>query len=139
VDGDQTLPPRNPSPLLLPPSFPTPDLHGSIAARRLTGSRWFRQIMIHIGGHCGFEIAPFVPQIAHLLELAGLMVGVTSGAVNNVKHHDMHHQHPKYHFSLYFTHWDYLLGSMHPEYVRTHPCWWSRSTPPSSAKEVSDQ
>ena len=37
-------------------------------------------------------------------------------ALNTVRHHDMHHRFPFAHFSLYFTHWDRLLGTEHAGY-----------------------
>lgn len=37
-------------------------------------------------------------------------------ALNTVQHHDMHHRYPTKHFSLYFTHWDRLMGTLHPKY-----------------------
>lgn len=36
--------------------------------------------------------------------------------LNTVQHHDLHHRYPRMHFSLYFTHWDRLCGTLHPEY-----------------------
>uniref|UniRef100_A0A6U4SEX8 Fatty acid hydroxylase domain-containing protein n=2 Tax=Hemiselmis andersenii TaxID=464988 RepID=A0A6U4SEX8_HEMAN len=83
-------------------------------------------IAIHLGGHCGYEIAPHVPQIAHVVGLAvtsvlGVGKGGLSSVLNNVEHHDMHHKYPKYHLSLYFTHWDFMMGTIHPEYVAKNP------------------
>mmetsp|Transcript_21832 Transcript_21832/g.42390 ORF Transcript_21832/g.42390 Transcript_21832/m.42390 type:complete len:311 (-) Transcript_21832:298-1230(-) len=83
-------------------------------------------IAIHLGGHCGYEIQPHAP---HLVQALGLVVtfvlgvgpGCLSSVVNNVEHHDMHHQNGRYHLSLYFTHWDYLMGTIHPDYAAKHP------------------
>lgn len=54
----------------------------------------------HTGGHAGYEIAPFIPSIESLVAL--LLLGRRPcGALNTVRHHDMHHRYPPYHFSLY--------------------------------------
>ncbi|GIL77889.1 hypothetical protein Vretimale_6578 [Volvox reticuliferus] len=72
--------------------------------------------LIHEGGHVGYELAPFIPTLEGLVTLA--IRGVRSGApwLNTVQHHDMHHRYPTRHFSLYFTHWDRLCGTLHPSY-----------------------
>lgn len=116
--------------------------------------------VIHNGGHAGYEIAPFIPSLAAvgtaLVEGASAVAGrvkasTTKGgrpssskaaaleetskkaraALNTVRHHDMHHRFPFAHFSLYFTHWDRLLGTEHAGYraaVEAH------FAPKSSAK-----
>ena len=33
-----------------------------------------------------------------------------------VTHHDMHHQYFRCNYAIYFSHWDWLMGTMHPEY-----------------------
>uniref|UniRef100_A0A7R9YUX7 Fatty acid hydroxylase domain-containing protein n=1 Tax=Chlamydomonas euryale TaxID=1486919 RepID=A0A7R9YUX7_9CHLO len=69
------------------------------------------------GGHAGYEIAPFIPTAAGLASL--LMHGPSAqppAGLNTVRHHDMHHRFPGRHFSLYFTHWDRWLGTLHPDY-----------------------
>ena len=76
-------------------------------------------IMIHVGGHCGYEIFPFVP---HFSLAVWACLGGTKQAslwLNDVEHHDIHHRSPCHHFSLYFTHWDFIMGSIHPSYVKT--------------------
>ena len=52
------------------------------------------------GGHAGYEIAPFIPSVE---SLASLLLGGCrpASALNTVRHHDMHHRYPPYHFSLY--------------------------------------
>jgi sterol desaturase/sphingolipid hydroxylase (fatty acid hydroxylase superfamily) len=45
-----------------------------------------------------------------------LAVPPPSPLLNTVQHHDLHHRHPRLHFSLYFTHWDRLMGTLHPRY-----------------------
>jgi len=59
-------------------------------------------------GHSGFEVFPRTT-----LENRLLCWHTT------VTHHDMHHQFADCHFGLYFTWWDRLAGTMHPDYART--------------------
>lgn len=71
--------------------------------------------LIHIGGHVGYEVAPYIPSLEQC------MVAAFSGKtpckyLNTVLHHDMHHRFPSRHFSLYFTHWDQAMGTMHESY-----------------------
>ena len=71
--------------------------------------------VIHNGGHCGYELAPFIPTlVGTLLLLAGR--GRRHPGLNTVLHHDLHHRFPRGHFSLYFTHWDRWMGTMHRDY-----------------------
>eukprot|EP01025_Chloroclados_australasicus_P053070 TRINITY_DN6208_c1_g3_i1.p1 TRINITY_DN6208_c1_g3~~TRINITY_DN6208_c1_g3_i1.p1 ORF type:complete len:319 (-),score=15.95 TRINITY_DN6208_c1_g3_i1:391-1299(-) len=72
---------------------------------------------IHMGGHCGFEMAPFSPSVEQVLGY--FVYGLKANPwVNTVQHHDMHHKSPKHHFSLYFTHWDRWMGTIHPKYYK---------------------
>lgn len=68
------------------------------------------------GGHAGYEMSPFTPHISNFIMC--LFYGLSHGyrGFNTVKHHDMHHQYPLKHFSLYFTHWDRVCGTLHPRY-----------------------
>ena len=75
-------------------------------------------ISIHVGGHCGFEMFPFVPHMGQLLWVLSGQSKRVRWALNDVHHHDIHHRYPGYHYSLYFTHWDALLGTLHPEWVK---------------------
>ena len=75
-------------------------------------------ILIHVGGHCGFEFFPFVPHVGAVLWGALGANQEWSQLLNDVEHHDFHHQSPSHHFSLYYTHWDHLLGTMHPAYLK---------------------
>ncbi|KAI3437745.1 hypothetical protein D9Q98_000193 [Chlorella vulgaris] len=71
--------------------------------------------VIHQGGHAGYEVAPFLPTLEQLVSLA--IVGPRPcGALNTVRHHDMHHRFPRSHYSLYMTHWDRICGTEHPKY-----------------------
>ena len=75
--------------------------------------------VIHNGGHAGYEIAPYIPSAEGILHaLCTVVCGVSrkSPLLNTVRHHDMHHKFPQVHFSLYMTHWDWLMGTEHPEY-----------------------
>lgn len=56
-------------------------------------------------GHCGYEIFP-----KGWADRPGL------GLVTMVTHHDMHHEHAPRNFGLYFTWWDRLMGTEHPDY-----------------------
>ncbi|KAG1671699.1 hypothetical protein FOA52_007491 [Chlamydomonas sp. UWO 241] len=73
--------------------------------------------LIHQGGHVGYEVAPLIPTLAGLVSLMVRGPGrAPPSGFNTVRHHDMHHRHPRVHFSLYFTHWDRWLGTLHPGY-----------------------
>lgn len=72
--------------------------------------------MIHVGGHAGYEMAPFIPSLEGFL---ALLIGgwqFPASCLNTVRHHDMHHRFPNVHFSLYMTHWDRLMGTEHKGY-----------------------
>jgi sterol desaturase/sphingolipid hydroxylase (fatty acid hydroxylase superfamily) len=56
-------------------------------------------------GHTGFEIYPKIVVKSRWLNWMA-----------NVSHHDMHHHYFHYNFGLYFTFWDRLMGTLHPEY-----------------------
>lgn len=61
-------------------------------------------------------MSPFIPSVEQLL--VALARGLKpSPALNTVRHHDLHHQIPTVHFSLYFCHWDRLMGTEHPSYA----------------------
>lgn len=71
----------------------------------------------HAGGHAGYEIAPYIPTAVGMVAL--LIRGpkkAPPSVFNTVRHHDMHHRYPNKHFSLYFTHWDRWLGTLHQTY-----------------------
>ena len=90
-------------------------------------------ISIHVGGHCGFEMFPFIPHMAQLLWLLSGCSPAVRKAINDVHHHDIHHRYPGYHYSLYFTHWDALLGTLHPEWIKSVDCNDVTSNPSSTA------
>jgi len=57
-------------------------------------------------GHSGYELFPRSWATHPIL-----------GWINLVTHHDMHHANGQYNFGLYFTWWDRLMGTEHPEYL----------------------
>lgn len=60
-------------------------------------------------------MAPFIPTLEGAL--SALLAGRRGwSGVNTVQHHDLHHRFPSRHFSLYFTHWDRICGTMVPGY-----------------------
>lgn len=68
------------------------------------------------GGHAGYEMSPFIPTLANCLLLTAKGVRHGFRGFNTVQHHDMHHRYPAKHFSLYFTHWDRICGTLHAAY-----------------------
>lgn len=60
-------------------------------------------------------MAPLIPSVEQLISFV-VQGPKPSTALNTVRHHDLHHQIPTAHFSLYFTHWDRLCGTEHPSY-----------------------
>ncbi|WIA34046.1 hypothetical protein OEZ86_012425 [Tetradesmus obliquus] len=71
--------------------------------------------VIHEAGHVGYELSPFIPTLEGIAALLGCGLRGSPG-LNTVQHHDMHHRYPTKHFSLYFTHWDRWMGTLHPKY-----------------------
>ena len=65
------------------------------------------QITRNVMGHAGTEIHPraFGP-------------GRWLGWNNTTTHHDLHHEHGRYNYGLYFRWWDKLMGTEHPDYRR---------------------
>lgn len=64
-------------------------------------------IVRNVMGHAGVELHP-----------AGMAQSKWFGWINTTTHHDLHHQSGRYNFGLYFTCWDRLMGTEHPEYVQ---------------------
>lgn len=71
---------------------------------------------IHIGGHAGYEVAPFIPTLEAVASMAWVRGRKPCDQLNTVRHHDLHHLRPNGNFSLYFTHWDRLMGTEHANY-----------------------
>ena len=73
-------------------------------------------IVRNVLGHSGYELLP--RSLAH---------SVAWGWSNSVTHHDLHHETFRWNYGLYFTWWDRLMGTEHPQYrerlggVRTAP------------------
>jgi Delta7-sterol 5-desaturase len=64
------------------------------------------QIVRNVMGHTGVELHP-----------AGMARSMLLGWNNTTTHHDLHHQTGRYNFGLYFTWWDRLMGTEHPDYL----------------------
>jgi sterol desaturase/sphingolipid hydroxylase (fatty acid hydroxylase superfamily) len=71
--------------------------------------KFFLLFMIarNVMNHAGVEFHPaiFAP-------------GRALGWLTTTTHHDLHHQTGRWNFGLYFTWWDRLMGTEHPEYAR---------------------
>ncbi len=65
-------------------------------------------IGFNVLGHLGYELFP-----------RGFTRGAISGQLNTTTHHAMHHKYVVHNFSLYFTFWDRLMGTLHPRYHET--------------------
>lgn len=63
------------------------------------------QIIRNVIGHAGVELSPVSGRRSRLF-----------GWLNTTTHHDLHHQSPGSNFGLYFTWWDRMMGTEHPEY-----------------------
>ncbi len=57
-------------------------------------------------GHSGYELFP-----------RGWAVHPILGQITMVTHHDMHHSNGNSNFGLYFTWWDRMMGTEHPDYL----------------------
>jgi sterol desaturase/sphingolipid hydroxylase (fatty acid hydroxylase superfamily) len=64
------------------------------------------QISFNVLGHCGFELYP------RWFLRSGL-----GYFINTTTHHAQHHETNRANFSLYFNHWDRLLGTNHQRYA----------------------
>ena len=56
-------------------------------------------------GHCGYELFPRNGESRPLFDW-----------MTTVTHHDLHHAEARWNYGLYFTFWDRLMGTEHPEY-----------------------
>jgi Delta7-sterol 5-desaturase len=63
------------------------------------------QIVRNVMGHAGVELYPVAGRPSRLF-----------GWWNTTTHHDLHHQHGRSNYGLYFTWWDRLMGTEHPDY-----------------------
>ncbi|MDB5428977.1 MAG: fatty acid hydroxylase [Caulobacter sp.] len=64
------------------------------------------QIVRNTIGHSGYELFPARADGRPLL-----------GWLTTVTHHDLHHAQAGYNYGLYFTWWDRLMGTEHPQYL----------------------
>ena len=62
-------------------------------------------IVRNVVGHAGFELFPAWWMKVPMLRW-----------ITTTTHHDLHHSTGRYNFGLYFTWWDRLMGTEHPEY-----------------------
>jgi len=62
-------------------------------------------IIRNVMGHAGVELMP-----------RRLADSRWFGWINATTHHDLHHSSFRYNYGLYFTWWDRLMGTEHPEY-----------------------
>lgn len=63
------------------------------------------QIVRNVMGHAGVELYPVSGQPSRWF-----------GWWNTTTHHDLHHQTGRYNYGLYFSWWDRLMGTEHPDY-----------------------
>ena len=60
-------------------------------------------------GHLGYEIFPI-----------GMNKHVLGKWINTSVNHNMHHKYFKGNYGLYFTFWDKIMGTTHPNYHNTY-------------------
>jgi Delta7-sterol 5-desaturase len=65
------------------------------------------QLTWNVLGHCGYEIWP-----------RWLLDTPIGRIVNTPTHHTLHHEAYRGNYSLYFTFWDRVMGTTHPDYDR---------------------
>jgi sterol desaturase/sphingolipid hydroxylase (fatty acid hydroxylase superfamily) len=83
----------------------------------VTGLFMLHQIFRNTIGHSGYEIFP-----------AGRNGRPLLGWLTTVTHHDLHHAQAGWNYGLYFTWWDRLMGTEHPEYFERFAAASSRRT-----------
>jgi sterol desaturase/sphingolipid hydroxylase (fatty acid hydroxylase superfamily) len=72
----------------------------------VVGLFMLHQIARNTLGHSGYELFP-----------AGRDGRPLLGWLTTVTHHDLHHEQAGWNYALYFTWWDRLMGTEHPEYL----------------------
>jgi lathosterol oxidase len=65
--------------------------------------------IINVYGHLGYEIMPKALRRTFWFEV-----------INTSVHHNLHHSKFKGNYGLYFRWWDRLMGTEHPDYVKTY-------------------
>lgn len=71
----------------------------------VTGLFMLHQIVRNTIGHCGYEIYPATAKGRPLLDW-----------LTTVTHHDLHHAEAGWNYGLYFTFWDRVMHTEHPDY-----------------------
>ena len=69
------------------------------------------QVLRNVVGHCGVELVP-----------RKWLATWWSRWLTTTLHHDMHHEHGRHNYGLYFTWWDRWRGTEHPEYRERLAC-----------------
>jgi len=78
-------------------------------------------------GHSGYELFP-----------RRWAVHPIFGWLTLVTHHDMHHENGNYNFGLYFSWWDRLMGTEHPDYLARVTGDKARSRQPADVTEAKE-
>lgn len=65
------------------------------------------QVVRNVAGHCGVELEP-----------RGWLATWWGRWFTTTLHHDMHHEHGRHNYGLYFAWWDHWCGTEHPDYRR---------------------
>lgn len=73
----------------------------------VVGLFMLHQIVRNTIGHSGYELFPARRDGRPLLPF-----------LTTVTHHDLHHAQAGYNYGLYFTFWDKVMGTEHPEYLQ---------------------
>lgn len=84
-------------------------------------------IVRNVIGHSGFELFP-----------KGVVAHPVLGLLTTTTHHDLHHSAGHANYGLYFTWWDRLVGTEHPEYRQTFERVWLRRAVPTTPLEASN-
>lgn len=71
----------------------------------VVGLFMLHQIVRNTIGHCGYELFPARRDGRPLFDF-----------LTTATHHDLHHAQAGWNYGLYFTWWDRLMGSEHPDY-----------------------
>jgi len=83
----------------------------------VTGIFMLHQIVRNTIGHAGYELFPARGDGKPMFDF-----------ITSVTHHDLHHAQAGWNYGLYFTWWDRLMGTEHPEYYARFAAA-TRSTP----------
>ena len=73
----------------------------------VVGLFMLHQIVRNTIGHSGYELFPARKDGRPLIPL-----------LTTVTHHDLHHAQAGWNYGLYFTWWDNMMGTEHPEYLK---------------------